>query len=232
MVTTEVEQKPIRIREFALVLAVAFSSTLLASIYVLIGGKIPHDPASAGLRVLNFMVYEIIAILVLIYVLYRQNRTLEDLGFVFSRNDILLSIGLSMLAYGAYYVSYFQIYHAYTFVTGHTMPAPQHSSAIAEGLTFGSILFVMLNPFYEELIARAYVMTELGFFTNSKVIAILGSVALQTAYHLYQGFPYALSLAATFLIFSLYYATAKRVWPIVLAHFYFDLFALVAAAYR
>src|SRR5438876_8427813 len=66
------------------------------------------------------------------------------------------------------------------------------------------IVFFLINPWYEELIARAYLMTESFFLLGEKDAAVLLSVILQTSYHLYQGIPAALSIASIFLVFSLY----------------------------
>ena len=90
------------------------------------------------------------------------------------------------------------------------------------GISVVTILFVFLNPFFEELILRAYLMTEIKVLTNSTTKAIIASTALQTSYHLYQGVPLALADGALFLIFSIYYARTNRITPIVLAHLYCD----------
>jgi membrane protease YdiL (CAAX protease family) len=84
-----------------------------------------------------------------------------------------------------------------------------------------------VNPFFEELIARAFVMTELKALTRNTAIAIAGSVLLQTSYHFYQGAPAAISHGATFLVFSLYYAKTNRIGAPILAHLLLDLLATV-----
>ena len=84
-----------------------------------------------------------------------------------------------------------------------------------------------LIRFFEELIARAYLMTRLKRLTNSVTAAVLISTVLQTSYHFYQGGVRALSYVAVFLIFSIYYAKTNRVWPIILAHLYMDVGATV-----
>jgi membrane protease YdiL (CAAX protease family) len=84
------------------------------------------------------------------------------------------------------------------------------------------ILFQFLNPFYEELIVRAYVITELKQLTNSVWKPIILSTLLQTSYHFYQGIPMALGEGAGFLVFSIYYSKTNRIAPIILAHLYID----------
>ncbi len=62
--------------------------------------------------------------------------------------------------------------------------------------------------------------------------AHLMSVALQTSYHLYQGLAHAISLAGFFLVLSIYYSRCGRIFPVILAHLYFDVFVLLRSAHR
>ena len=93
----------------------------------------------------------------------------------------------------------------------------------ADGISIATILFQVLNPFFEELIVRAYVITEIRWLTKSAVSAVIVSSLLQTSYHFYQGVPAALADGATFLVFSIYYARSGRIAPVILAHFYLDM---------
>jgi len=85
----------------------------------------------------------------------------------------------------------------------------------------------LLNPFFEELIVRAYLMTEIGELTGSWILAAGLSTALQFSYHLYYGWEGALSLSFQFLVFSIYYANTRRAIPVILAHGFFDVIALL-----
>jgi len=87
--------------------------------------------------------------------------------------------------------------------------------------------FSLLNPFFEELIVRAYVMTEIKELTGSTLLAILLSVLLQASYHLYYGWVGALSVAFPFMVFAIYYGRSRRVVPLIVAHAAFDLYGLV-----
>jgi Type II CAAX prenyl endopeptidase Rce1-like len=73
-----------------------------------------------------------------------------------------------------------------------------------------------VNPFYEELIVRAYLMTELLDFTASPLLAIFASVAVQFSCHLYYGWLIGTGLSAGFLVFSCIIcaaATPLPSWP-------------------
>jgi membrane protease YdiL (CAAX protease family) len=89
---------------------------------------------------------------------------------------------------------------------------------------------VVISPVFEEMIVRAYLMSETIALTGSSALAILASVLLQTSYHLYQGLPYALSAGIIFLIFSVYYARTQRIVPVILAHLIWDISALLLYA--
>ena len=89
------------------------------------------------------------------------------------------------------------------------------------------IPFVLLNPFFEELIVRAYLMTEVQDLTGSSALAILVSVIVQFSYHLYYGWAGAISLSFQFLIFALYYARSRNISPVIVAHGLFDIYGIV-----
>src|SRR5262249_26285107 len=90
------------------------------------------------------------------------------------------------------------------------------------GVSIPMLLFLALNPFFEEIIARAYVITELRFLPNNVHLAVAASVVLQMSYHLYQGVPAALASWVLFLLFSLYYAKTRSILAPIVAHFLVD----------
>ena len=90
-----------------------------------------------------------------------------------------------------------------------------------------AIPFTLLNPLFEELVVRAYLMTEVRALTGSWLLAGTMSVAVQTTYHLYYGWVGALSLAFQFTVFSLYYGMRRRATPVVIAHGLFDVLGMI-----
>lgn len=87
--------------------------------------------------------------------------------------------------------------------------------------------FSLLNPFFEELVVRAYLMTEVKDLSGSWILSAALSVAIQTSYHLYYGWEGALALSFQFLALSIYYARTRRITPIIIAHGFFDIYGLV-----
>jgi membrane protease YdiL (CAAX protease family) len=89
------------------------------------------------------------------------------------------------------------------------------------------IPYILCNPFFEELIVRAYVMTEIRELTGSALLAAAISVTIQSAYHLYYRWLGALSISFLFIGFAVYYALTRRALPNIVAHGIFDICALV-----
>lgn len=177
------------------------------------------------------IILELIALLVMLYVLRRQGRTLRHLGFSFSWKDLLESLLLAIGTYIVYVQFYFLLFYIYYAVTGRALnAAPQNIEALKTKITLAAVLLMLVNPFYEELIARAYIITEVEFLTGSSLIAVLTSVALQGAYHLYQGVISASMVSVMFTIFSIYFIMRRKILPVILAHMYFDFLALLSLA--
>jgi membrane protease YdiL (CAAX protease family) len=220
--------KSLRLIELLLVISVAFAATIFSSICSLFSDSLRYNSDIGQATVLYGIIYELIALAVLSYVLFRQGRGLQHIGLSFSWKDIPLSILLAIIAYLAFYVCYVAIHFGYYVTTGYELPQPnKFKTYLDAGISIGTILFVIINPIYEELIARAYTISEVRFLTGSSVIAIITSVALQVLYHLYQGIPAAISLGAMFLVVSIYFVRRRRIVPVILVHLYFDVLALL-----
>jgi len=217
-------ERQIRTFELALVCLIAFGTAIFASGHSLFYG-IYSRPISGTYGWVYNMLRESMALALLWYVLMRRGKTFADLGLNWTGKDagwsLLLRLGGS-LAYSAVYSA---LYH-----TGLTSESHHAASVRVGHLLFGggfseaAILFQFLNPFFEELIVRAYVITEIKFLTGSMAKAVMVSTLLQTSYHFYQGTPAAIAHGATFLIFSIYYAKTNRIAPVILAHLYSDVY--------
>ena len=117
--------------------------------------------------------------------------------------------------------------YGYLAFSGHYLPAKDLRQLLGFGISAFSIAFVLVNPVFEELIVRAYTMSQVIELGGSRFLAIVISVALQVSYHLYQGLVRSIAVAATFTVFSIYFARTRRIMPVVVAHFCIDAFALL-----
>jgi membrane protease YdiL (CAAX protease family) len=223
--TKPAESKRLRYFELCLVLLVAFSTPLLTSVYILVRGPAGVSQASSY-RPVNGFVHEIVALLVLGYVLARSGRRLRDLGLRWSVRDCGVGLLVLVISYAAY------IAGGMLLQTIHYAPAgPMAKGTATHGywthMGWPGVPFVLVTPFFEELIVRAYLMTEVVELTGSLALATFLSVLLQISYHLYYGWFTAAALGFTFLVFSLYYARYRRALPIIVAHGVYDLIGLI-----
>src|SRR6266508_5453747 len=218
-----------RLRTFLLVLASALIYPYLSSFAVWLGLRQPTGPW-LNTRIVVGIIFEVSVLAILAKVLSRQNRSWQSIGLHFSWEEVLHSFGLFVIAYLAYYVVYVIAWYLSASITGHPIAVQANNMAfLREGNFLILLLYALVNPWFEEVIVRAYTMTELAAFKLPVGSIILLSVLLQTGYHLYQAVPAALLASSTFFFFALYYTATRRALPIILAHLYFDLFALVGS---
>jgi membrane protease YdiL (CAAX protease family) len=213
--------------ELCLVLAVAFGGSLIHAIYLLKNG--PGAVATlSGARWFTGIGHEAAALLLLGYVLSRRGLKFSYLGFRWSFREfgtgfLVAGVGLAAYMFGAILVhsTYLWLYGSW-----HAGPSPTELFSHSHAAAIPFALFAFLNPFFEELIVRAYLMTEIAELTGSRRMAALLSVLVQGSYHLYYGWARAISISFLFLTFALYFARWRRAFPIVVAHAFFDISAI------
>jgi membrane protease YdiL (CAAX protease family) len=98
------------------------------------------------------------------------------------------------------------------------------------GVSLLTVLFVVVNPLFEELVVRGYLMSEIIGLGGGRSLAIFLSVLIQMSYHVYQGLVRCIALTAVFLLFSIYFSRTRRIVPVVIAHFWSDALALMRLA--
>jgi membrane protease YdiL (CAAX protease family) len=164
---------------------VAFAGSILHSIYVL--KNIPGSNTQlTAPRLIMGVVQEVTSLLLLGYVLSRTSRRFRDLGLRWSLRDAGMGFFVAIASYIAYALGYYALDILHSAMYGAPIQyAPVQT--IFGHLGFAAIPFILINPFFEELIVRAYLMTEHIDLTGSSALAIAVSVALQFSYHLYYG---------------------------------------------
>ena len=217
-----------RLVGLAIVLTVSFLPSVTASI-LRVGGLYPDYPdALTRYSYFNYILKELTALALLAYVVRQNRQSLSDLGLGFRRGDVFHGLLLWGGARWCYRLSSPAILSFCELLGWHRTEPYIPSLKLGFGLL--TLCLVLVNPIFEELTVRAFLMTETVALSGSSALAIVSSVLLQTSYHLYQGLPYALALGVIFLIFSLYYAHTRRILPLILAHFILDLFPHVEYA--
>ena len=214
--------------QFVLVIVFAFTLPVVTSLLIFSG---IYHPSPASAERLTFKIgFELAALGLLWLVLTNREGGFTKIGI--SGTPSFSDIGHSVLLFvGAFSASIFVYY--FLQISHHalfgTFIVPRDVRPMVFGLnpSIWILLFIFLNAFYEELIVRAFVITEAERIFHSTGLAAFMSVLLQGSYHLYQGLPSALSLSAIFAVFSAYYIRSRRILPVVLAHLYLDVFALL-----
>jgi membrane protease YdiL (CAAX protease family) len=211
--------------ELCLVLLVACGSSILYSVYLLRNGPsaMPHI---SNARWSVGIVEEVTALLLLGYVLSRRGLRLSNLGLRWSLGDVGVGLLVTGISYAAYLLgsSLVHVFHYSTY--GSLATGPTASDLFAHPSVM-AIPFSLLNPFFEELIVRAYLTTEVIELTGSSTLAVALSVAVQFSYHLYYGWTGAISLSFLFLTLAMYYVRTRRALPVIVAHGVFDVYGLL-----
>jgi len=226
--TSERASDRVRICEMFLVLIVAFAGTILYSFQVFFGSETLPDVATISLARYGYILLGNAGPLgLLAYVLSRTSRGFRDLGLRWTSRDVAVALPLALGA-GLAELLFSLIFAGAQIGSGQEPQGPDIGK-----LMFGisiSILAIpdqVVNGFFEELLVRGYLMTEVRRFTGSILFAILCSVAVQVSYHFYQGGQAALAHIGCFMVFAAYYAKTNRLLPPILAHIAYDLYCLV-----
>jgi membrane protease YdiL (CAAX protease family) len=202
------EARKLRLCELALVMGVAFLGPTISSLWAW-WTDAPITP-DTGFDNLYRILQDGIAISVLAYVLYRQGRSLRTIGLTARFSDIPWTLAVTVCAklLASSIVTLFIAYHV-------TVPKAHHPPA---DYGFLKWLAVVPGAALEELVVRAYLMTEVAALSGSMALAVIVSVGFQCFYHVYQGVPAALYHAGTFFAFAVFYAYTRRATPVILAH--------------
>lgn len=215
-------EKSLRALELLLVLFVGFSGFLFSSTYDWWMGRYSGRANTSLYASLSLILSSTSAIALLCYVLFRQGRNLRQLGLTAEKADVAPTLLLTVLTFVPGIVSHgLRGRPVFSGVVAHPLRSLLGIPSL--GLLFPVAL--LCSAALEELIVRAFLITEVVELMGQVSLAILASVCFQTLYHLYQGGANALIDAGSFLIGSLYYVRYRRITPLVLSHFFYNLLA-------
>lgn len=210
--------------ELFLVLAISFSGALYSALYLY-----EHGPSAAtmlsGSRWIPAIGHEVIVLLLLWYVLRRSGRTLRNIGLRWSLKDAAWGLLVAVVAYMMYAGAAVMIGVVHRYLYG-TLPVAHTPNQFFGHVTFPTVAYIVLGPLCEELVVRAYLMTEIRELTGSAALAVIVSVLFQGSYHLYYGWWLAISISFQFLVFAVYFALWRKALPVIVAHELLDLVAL------
>lgn len=210
-----------RLAGLLVVVSMTILPLMISSLFTMIVGERNESDTSIRYRYVFGITMQLSSLGLLAYVVRQNRQKWSDLGLVFRYRDIAYGILIWIAALICYRLASPSVLSLCQSLGWHPTPANVPSARLGSFLGF---VYVVMSPIFEEMIVRAFVMTETLALTGSVAIAVLVSVLLQTSYHFYQGVPYALSASVIFLVFSLYYARTRRILPVIAAHFIWDLF--------
>jgi len=216
-----------RLAGLLIVLAVALGPSVVASVH-----RMYEQPSStrsdAQIRYgyFNLALTEMTSLALLAYVVRQNGQKFSGLGLAFRVEDVFYGLVLLAVTRICSRLAFPTILTVCEWLGWH-WAAPNYPS-LRLGLGLVTYIFLLVNPVFEEMIVRAFLMSETIALTGSSALAVLFSLLLQTSYHLYQGLPYALGAGVIFLVFSIYYARTRRIAPVIIAHFTQDLLAHVS----
>ncbi|MDU0205838.1 CPBP family intramembrane glutamic endopeptidase [Paenibacillus sp. PFR10] len=178
-----------------------------------------HGVEVSNLRFGLNVIFEVLGLILLGVSLKIQKRSFKEFGLTFKFSDL----GHALLLYFSFYILEIILF---LFVPD-LKSEPHNVEFYKSNITLFYFIFIIVNPFFEELIVRAYGITEFLHFFKKEEIAVLVSTLIQTSYHLYQGAIPAILNGLLFFIFSIYFAKKRRIIPIILVHGFFDIYAMI-----
>lgn len=207
--------------EFAVVVAGAFGLTVVTSIMALLNAHPGAASVHTDAGVWRTVGLETAIFLLLGMFLWGRGWKAKHFGLESHWSDGL--VGLALAA-GSYFIA-FLAYNA----LANVVPAfiePSEAAPAAAALTPYSVAaIVLVNSLYEEFFVAGYVITALK---NKSLpnLAVNASVAIRLLAHLYQGTMGVVLIIPIGLVFGIWYAHTKRLWPLIVAHALLNLMSL------
>lgn len=204
--------------ECLLVLIVAFALPVLSSVMSLLTPSTGPAVTEAGLRAL--VVYEAVILAALLPLLRVRGWQRAHFGATWHGWDLPAGVLLTTLVFAAC-VAVDGVLRGLADVA---LPSPD--ALVARDIPIATIaLASALNALFEELFLCGHLIGVLKP-ARGAAFAINASTALRLSYHLYQGAP-SIAVIPIGLLFAAWYVRTGRLWPLVLAHAAFDVFALM-----
>ena len=215
--------------DLGLILAVVFAGSVLGSIYLAFH---PTAPSFSNMRLFTGMSDEITGLLLFLVLFKRQGRRLQDIGLSFQWTDLPKALGLLVAAVVAMWTMWLVLSYGWLLTTLRSPQWPDTHAMFSTSSLWLFLPFLLLNPFFEEILVRGYLMTELIDLRKSVLLATVVSILVQTSYHLYYGVAGAMVVGSGLTVLAIYFAKSRRLMPVILAHMLWDSTALLGFLHR
>jgi membrane protease YdiL (CAAX protease family) len=166
----------------------------------------------------------LLGLLLVRYVLFARGEAPADIGFRLRLRAVLEAFPLVVVGYVVVVLT------ALTLLGSVLADVPTQRARTAFLATSASLslVYVIVGPLFEETVVRAYLMTRLTTLGFAVPTVVLASAVLQTAYHTYQGFAFALVYLPLFVVFAVYFAWRRNAVAPALAHVLVDVVSWTA----
>jgi membrane protease YdiL (CAAX protease family) len=213
-----------RWEDLGLVLTIGFLPLVISGVYLL------YSPADANPKLSNYrfatgLVRELATLLLFVVLFRRQGRRFSEIGISFQWLDLLRGAGLAVGSWIFSILVSASISLIY-FWSGSQARYRDPQKLFGGVLPVLMVVYTMAAPFFEEILVRGYLMTELIGLSWPVWLVTLVSAGLQTSYHLYYGIGGALIVGSSFLISAIYFAKTRRLLPVILSHLLWDMAAI------
>jgi membrane protease YdiL (CAAX protease family) len=168
-----------RLQSLGIIWFVSLSILIANSIYFLRGGTAPTGALQQSHRLLGALIHEITSLLLLWFVMNKDGVTRKDIGWNPNLWDFARGVALLLGAFAATLAIWIPGQLLYRAYSGQFLTPKSLTSMFGFGVSALSITFICLNPFFEELVVRAYTMSEIMSLGGSRAVAIVVSVAIQ-----------------------------------------------------
>jgi membrane protease YdiL (CAAX protease family) len=215
--------------DLGLILAVVFADHILGSIYLAFH---PTAPSYSNMRLFTGICDETIGLLLFLVLFKRQGRRFQDIGLSFQWTDLPKALGLVVATVVAMWTTWFVLSYSWLLITLRSPQWPETRAMFSTSSLWLFLPFLLLNPFFEEILVRGYLMTEIIDIRKSVLLATVASIVVQTSYHLYYGVAGAIVVGSGLTVLAIYFAKSRRLMPVILAHMLWDSTALLGFLHR
>jgi membrane protease YdiL (CAAX protease family) len=214
--------------ELGLVVLIAIVPLIFGAIVSLLHPNLRFGGSvAANLAVVSGLVHQVSCLLLVLYFLNRRGQRLKNLGLAFHWTDPLKALGLTLAGLFLSAILSVLVNWVSRAYTGHAAEM-RDPKVIFAGIPLPLfVLYALGASIFEETIVRAYVTSELIVLACPVWLATLISIVVQTSYHVYYGLGGAVALSGVFITFGIYFARSRRLLPVMMGHFFFDLLAIV-----
>jgi uncharacterized protein len=209
--------------EFLFVTGLAFAPLILGSLAAAFTPSTPTPLTAAHLR--GLVLYEPPLLLVIGALLYARGRRPGWLGPALRWQDFPAALALVCAVYAVNLLLW-----ALTSQVFDLREAAQRAAGLVQhGIDFPTILACsLINAVFEEVLVAGYIIATLRE-SRSPWFAVNVSAGIRLSYHLYQGASGVIGILPLGLLFGWWYARTGRLWPLILGHAAFDIYALSMA---